>query len=60
MPESDDFLTVADVASILKPNQQTARYWIDQGKLPVLKVGRRVRSRRADFDALIEQSAIQP
>ena len=39
-------------------NQQTVRNWIDQVKLPVLQVGWRVRSRRADFDALIDQSAI--
>jgi excisionase family DNA binding protein len=32
--------------------------WIDQGKLPALHIGRRVRVRRADFNALIEQSAI--
>lgn len=32
--------------------------WIDQGKLPALHIGRRVRVRRADFDALLEASAI--
>ncbi len=58
MPEPDDFMTVGEVAPILKLNRQTVRNWTDQGKLPVLQVGRRVRSRRADFDALIEQSAI--
>jgi Helix-turn-helix domain len=31
MPEPDDFMTVADVASILKLNQQTVRNWIDHG-----------------------------
>ena len=45
-------MTVAEVAAILKLNQQTIRNWIDAGKLPALRIGRRVRIRRADFDAL--------
>ncbi|MGZ4307666.1 MAG: helix-turn-helix domain-containing protein [Solirubrobacteraceae bacterium] len=37
----DEFLTVAEVAAILKLNQQTIRNWIDQGSLPaLLRVGR--------------------
>jgi excisionase family DNA binding protein len=51
----DEFLTVADIARVLKLNQQTVRNWIDQGTLPALHVGRRVRVRRADFDALVER-----
>jgi excisionase family DNA binding protein len=58
MAEPDDFMTVAEVASILKLNQQTVRNWIEHGKLLALHIGRRVRIRRADFDALIQQSAI--
>jgi excisionase family DNA binding protein len=50
----DSFLTVAEVAATLKLNQQTVRNWIDQGSLPALRVGRRVRIRRSDFDRLIE------
>jgi excisionase family DNA binding protein len=53
-PNADDFLTVADIARILKLNQQTVRNWIDQGSLPALRVGRRVRVRRSDFEALLE------
>jgi excisionase family DNA binding protein len=56
--EPDDFMTVAEIASILKLNQQTVRNWIDQGKLPAMHIGRRVRIRRADFDALIEASVV--
>ena len=52
----DEFLTVAEVAAILKLNQQTVRNWIDQGSLPAVRVGRRVRIRRADFLALVDQS----
>ena len=41
----ESFLTVAEVADMLKLNQQTVRNWIDQGSLPALRVGRRVRIR---------------
>jgi excisionase family DNA binding protein len=58
MPNPDDLMTVADVASILKVNQQTVRNWIDAGKLPALHVGRRVRIRRVDFDQLLKASVI--
>jgi excisionase family DNA binding protein len=58
VPEPDDFMTVAEIAAILKLNQKTVRNWIDSGKLPALHVGRRVCIRRADFDALIAQNAI--
>ncbi len=49
----DSFLTVAEVAEMLKLNQQTVRNWIDQGSLPALRVGRRVRIRRSDFDRVL-------
>jgi len=49
----DSFLTVAEVAATLKLNQQTVRNWIDQGSLPALRVGRRVRIRRSDFERLL-------
>ena len=53
--DPDEYLTVADVAGILKLNQQTVRNWIDRGELPALRVGRRVRILRSDFDALLEK-----
>lgn len=56
----DEFLTVADIARILRLNQQTVRNWIDQGTLPALHVGRRVRVRREDFDALVERGRTAP
>src|SRR6201995_3513887 len=52
----DSFLTVAEVAETLKLNQQTVRNWIDQGSLPAVRVGRRVRIKRSDFERIIEQS----
>jgi excisionase family DNA binding protein len=53
----DSFLTVADVAEMLKLNQQTVRNWIDQGSLPALRVGRRVRIRRSDFNRLVTEGS---
>jgi excisionase family DNA binding protein len=51
----DSFLTVAEVAELLKLNQQTVRNWIDQGSLPALRVGRRVRIRSSDLNRLLEE-----
>src|SRR5437660_12624639 len=51
----DSFLTVAEVAETLKLNQQTVRNWIDQGSLPALRVGRRVRIRRSDFERVLAE-----
>ncbi|HET9102483.1 MAG TPA: helix-turn-helix domain-containing protein [Solirubrobacteraceae bacterium] len=45
----ETYMTVAEVAETLRLNQQTIRNWIDQGRLPALRVGRRVRIRRSDF-----------
>jgi excisionase family DNA binding protein len=52
----ESFLTVAEVAEMLKLNQQTVRNWIDQGSLPALRVGRRVRIKRSDFERVLDQS----
>ena len=53
---TDSFLTVAEVAEMLKLNQQTVRNWIDQGSLPALRVGRRVRIRRSDLDRVLDDA----
>ena len=53
----DTFLTVAEVAEMLKLNQQTVRNWIDQGSLPALRVGRRVRIRRSDLERVLERGS---
>ena len=50
----DSFLTVAEVAEMLKLNQQTVRNWIDQGSLPALQsrpAG--ADSSRSDFDRVL-------
>jgi excisionase family DNA binding protein len=53
----ETFLTVAEVAEMLKLNQQTVRNWIDQGRLPALRVGRRVRIRRSDLEKVLQESS---
>ncbi len=51
---SDEFLTVAEIAELLRVNPQTVRNWIDRGELPAVRVGkRRVRVRQVDLDAFI-------
>jgi excisionase family DNA binding protein len=49
----DELMTVAEIAAVLKLNQQTIRNWIDQGRLPAVRIGRRVRIKRADFEQLL-------
>jgi excisionase family DNA binding protein len=49
------YLTVAEVAELLRLNQQTVRNWIDQGSLPALRVGRRVRIKQSDLDRLLTE-----
>jgi excisionase family DNA binding protein len=51
----DEYLTVKEIAQHLKLNQQTLRNWIDQGQLPAVRIGRRVRVRRADLDRILAQ-----
>ena len=49
----EEYVTVAEVAELLRLNQQTVRNWIDQGSLPAIRVGRRVRIKRSDLDRLL-------
>jgi excisionase family DNA binding protein len=57
----DQFLTVAEIAELLKLNQQTIRNMIDRGDLPAIRVGaRRVRIRRADLEHFLEQGQTYP
>lgn len=59
-PESDEtYLTVAEVAETLRLNQQTVRNWIDQGRLPALRIGRRVRIKRSDFERILATGTTQ-
>jgi len=50
-------MTVAEIAAVLRLNQQTIRNWIDQGRLPAVRIGRRVRIKRSDFEQLLTIAA---
>lgn len=56
----DEYLTVKEIAEHLKLNQQTLRNWIDDGQLPAVRIGRRVRVRRADLDRVLARGATRP
>jgi excisionase family DNA binding protein len=51
--ENQEFLTVAEVAALLKINEQTVRNWIDRGELAAVRAGRRVRIRRSALDEVL-------
>jgi excisionase family DNA binding protein len=47
----ETYLTVMEIAELLKLSGQTVRNWIDRGELPAVRVGtRRVRVRQRDLD----------
>jgi len=51
---TDELLTVAEVATLLKLNQQTVRNMIDRRELGAVRVGtRRVRVRQSQLDAFL-------
>jgi excisionase family DNA binding protein len=56
----DEYLTVNEIAEHLKLNPQTVRNWVAAGSLPAVRVGRRVRIRRADFDRLLAHGTPAP
>ena len=52
----DPLLTVAEVAQLLKLNDQTVYNWIHDGDLPAVEVGkRRMRIRRRDLHRFIHE-----
>ena len=52
----DELVTVAEAAAIFRVTLQTIRNWIDWGKLPALRVGRRFLVRREHIDLLLDQA----
>ena len=51
-----ELLTVAEAAAIFRVTLQTIRNWIEWGKLPALRVGRRFLVRREHIEALLDQA----
>ncbi len=54
VPFEESFLTVAEVADVLRLNPQTVRNWIDAGSLPAVRIGRRVRIKKSDLDRIVD------
>lgn len=50
----DDFLTVNEVADLLKVSDKTVRRLATRGELPSFRVGAQLRFRRADIEAWVD------
>ena len=46
-------MTVAEIAAVFKLNPQTIRNSIDHGTLSALRIGRRARVKRGEFEQLL-------
>lgn len=55
-PETATYLSVADVAILLRVSTKTVRRWIKAGKLPATKLGRDWRIARTDLRAVAAAS----
>lgn len=60
MPDANysALLTIPEAALLLRLRPSTLRAWVLQRKLPYCKVGRLVRIRRCDLDALLASSLV--
>jgi excisionase family DNA binding protein len=55
---ASELLTIAEAASLLRLKTSTMRAWILRRRLPYCKVGRLVRIRRTDVEALIAAALV--
>ena|SRR2546428_9752089 len=53
-----ELLTIAEAAAFLRLKPSTVRAWVLRRKLPYCKVGRLIRIRRMDVEALIAESLV--
>jgi excisionase family DNA binding protein len=53
-----ELLTVPEAAALLRLKPSTIRAWVCQKRIPYVKLGRLVRIKRSDAEALIEASHI--
>ena len=51
-------LTVPEAAALLRLKPSTIRAWVCKRKIPFVKLGRLVRIKRSDAEALIEASLV--
>lgn len=47
------YLTVSEVAKLVKVTSKTVRQWIRAGRLPAIRVGRTIRVRREALEAVL-------
>ena len=53
--EMQSLLNAKEAAQLLNLSENTVRQWIWQKRLPVVRLGRAVRLKKADLEALIER-----
>jgi excisionase family DNA binding protein len=60
VPDPEQLLTVADIASHIGAHEQTVRLWIKRGELQASKFGTRIgyRIRRSDYDAFLTRRTL--
>jgi excisionase family DNA binding protein len=58
VPGMGALLTLPEASSLLRLKTSTLRAWVLRRKIPYVKVGRLVRLRRADVEALIVASVV--
>jgi excisionase family DNA binding protein len=60
MPDANngDLLRIEEAAALLRIRPSTVRSWVLRRKIPYVKIGRLVRLRRSDCDALIVASLV--
>lgn len=54
----NDLLTVPETAELLRLKPSTIRAWVCQRRIPYVKLGRLVRIKRSDAEALIQASVV--
>jgi excisionase family DNA binding protein len=55
MASETKLLTAREAAQFLRLSENTVRQWIWQRRLPVVRLGRAVRLRKADLEKLLER-----
>lgn len=59
MDQDPEFMSVADIATMVAVSERTVREWIARGTLPAYKAGRMVRIKRADALALFRPITVR-
>lgn len=53
-----ELLTITEAAALLRLKPSTMRAWVLRRRIPYVKVGRLVRIRRADVEAMVAASVV--